>query len=243
MERVNSVLRQLFCGSSLNNRLLSYGFSSVGLVLHSIRKVFSSLSLVFSNERQGSREARLLDGCRSKFLGISRTGTHLPPLRAYKQSGHGENDEGCASPFDSGPLEAAHFSFYFLEIGCGCWLLCWLAPEWLSYGDVTGAIKAWSAVIGGFGLCVHGGFSVSQKLLTPCLFSYYNNYMANVLSTDKQSGIIGALCEGSSIRSIERTTGVHRDTIMRLGVKVGKGCMALMDAKMQQSGLHADRDG
>ncbi len=57
--------------------------------------------------------------------------------------------------------------------------------------------------------------------------------MANVLSVDKQIGIIGALCEGSSIRSIERTTGVHRDTIMRLGVKVGKGCTALMDAKMR----------
>jgi IS1 family transposase len=57
--------------------------------------------------------------------------------------------------------------------------------------------------------------------------------MANVLSTDKQIGIIGALCEGSSIRSIERMTGVHRDTIMRLGVRVGKGCTALMDAKMR----------
>jgi len=57
--------------------------------------------------------------------------------------------------------------------------------------------------------------------------------MANILSADKQIGIIGALCEGSSIRSIERITGVHRDTIMRLGVKVGKGCTALMDAKMR----------
>jgi IS1 family transposase len=28
-------------------------------------------------------------------------------------------------------------------------------------------------------------------------------------------------------------TGVHRDTIMRLGVKVGQGCTALLDAKMQ----------
>jgi hypothetical protein len=62
---------------------------------------------------------------------------------------------------------------------------------------------------------------------------YYNNYMANVLSADKQIGIIGALCEGSSIRSIERITGVHRDTIMRLGVKVGQGCAALMDATMR----------
>jgi hypothetical protein len=32
--------------------------------------------------------------------------------------------------------------------------------------------------------------------------------MANVLSADKQIAIIGSLCEGSSIRSIERITGV-----------------------------------
>ncbi len=57
--------------------------------------------------------------------------------------------------------------------------------------------------------------------------------MANVLSTDKQIAIIGALAEGSSIRSIERITGVHRDTIMRLGVKVGQGCTALMDTTMR----------
>src|SRR5271154_6554721 len=57
--------------------------------------------------------------------------------------------------------------------------------------------------------------------------------MANILNTDKQIAIIGALAEGSSIRSIERITGVHRDTIMRLGVKVGQGCTALMDAKMR----------
>jgi IS1 family transposase len=58
--------------------------------------------------------------------------------------------------------------------------------------------------------------------------------MANVLNTDKQIAIIGALTEGSSIRSIERMTGVHRDTIMRLGVKVGQGCTSLMDAKMRE---------
>ncbi len=56
--------------------------------------------------------------------------------------------------------------------------------------------------------------------------------MANNLPTDKQTAIIGSLCEGSSIRSIERITGVHRDTIMRLGVRVGQGCTALLDAKM-----------
>src|ERR1700744_6106189 len=57
--------------------------------------------------------------------------------------------------------------------------------------------------------------------------------MANVLSTDKKITIIAALTEGSSIRSVERMTGVHRDTIMRLGVKVGQGCTALRDGKMR----------
>jgi IS1 family transposase len=57
--------------------------------------------------------------------------------------------------------------------------------------------------------------------------------MANVLNTDKQIVIIAALAEGSSIRSIERMTGVHRDTIMRLGVRVGQGCTAMADAKMR----------
>jgi hypothetical protein len=48
--------------------------------------------------------------------------------------------------------------------------------------------------------------------------------MANVLNMDKQIAVVAALAEGSSIRAIERMTGVHRDTVMRLGVKVGMGC-------------------
>jgi len=44
---------------------------------------------------------------------------------------------------------------------------------------------------------------------------------------------IGAPAEGSNIRSIERMTGIHRDTIMRLGVRVGQGCAALLDSKMR----------
>lgn len=59
--------------------------------------------------------------------------------------------------------------------------------------------------------------------------------MANILPTEKKIAIIGALAECSSIRSIERITGVHRDTTMRLGVRVGQGCTALMDAKMRAS--------
>jgi IS1 family transposase len=57
--------------------------------------------------------------------------------------------------------------------------------------------------------------------------------MANVLSIDKQIAVISALAEGSGIRQIERMTGVHRDSIMRLAVRVGKGCTSLMDSKMR----------
>lgn len=58
--------------------------------------------------------------------------------------------------------------------------------------------------------------------------------MANVLSIEKQAIALGALCEGSSIRSVERMTGIHRDTIMRLGVRVGEACAKLMDAQMRE---------
>lgn len=54
--------------------------------------------------------------------------------------------------------------------------------------------------------------------------------MANHLNTDKKTTAISLLCEGSSIRSIERITGIHRDTVMRLGVRVGAGCRELMDS-------------
>ena len=57
--------------------------------------------------------------------------------------------------------------------------------------------------------------------------------MANVLSAYKQAAIIGALAEGSGIRQIERMTGVHRDTIMRLGVRIGQGCANLLNSKMR----------
>ena len=57
--------------------------------------------------------------------------------------------------------------------------------------------------------------------------------MANVLNMDKQIAVIGALAEGSSIRSIERITGVHRDTILRLLVLAGERCQRLMDEKLK----------
>ena len=51
----------------------------------------------------------------------------------------------------------------------------------------------------------------------------------NVLSRDQQIQIIACLTEGVSIRSTERLTGIHRDTIMRLGERIGRGCAELHD--------------
>lgn len=57
--------------------------------------------------------------------------------------------------------------------------------------------------------------------------------MANNLTTEKKVLAVSMLAEGNSIRAIERVTGVHRDTIMRLGVRVGEGCAKLHDQKMR----------
>lgn len=53
------------------------------------------------------------------------------------------------------------------------------------------------------------------------------------LSIDKQAAVVGALVEGASIRSTERMTGVHRDSIMRLVAKVGRGCDRLMEENVR----------
>src|SRR5574337_1880305 len=54
----------------------------------------------------------------------------------------------------------------------------------------------------------------------------------NRLKTEKELAIVSALVEGVSIRSIERMTGVHRDTIMRLLNRVGERCSRLLDQHM-----------
>src|SRR5256886_1140122 len=58
-------------------------------------------------------------------------------------------------------------------------------------------------------------------------------HMAYILAKEKQVAVVAALAEGSSIRSIERMTGINRNTIMNLGVRVGQGCAALLDSKMR----------
>ena len=163
------------------------------------------------------------------------------------------------------PLKPRERFFLGLILACGgCWLALSNGKRWI-YNDVHW--WHYPLILAGIFCCCVGasllvfghlwpskqictqrggyqheperhGLNVSQKVLARYDFSYYNKCMANVLSTDKQIGIIGALCEGSTIRSIERTTRVHRDTIMRLGVKVGNGCTALMNAKMRNLDCH-----
>jgi transposase-like protein/IS1 family transposase len=53
------------------------------------------------------------------------------------------------------------------------------------------------------------------------------------LSLAKAEMILKMLCEGVSVRSIERLTEVHRDTILRLLVKAGERCEKLLGDKIR----------
>ena len=57
--------------------------------------------------------------------------------------------------------------------------------------------------------------------------------MVNRLPLARRTQIINCLVEGNSIRSTERMTDTHRDTVMRLMVQVGTGCAKLMDEQMR----------
>ncbi len=55
----------------------------------------------------------------------------------------------------------------------------------------------------------------------------------NRLSEQKQASVLSLLVEGNSIRSTERITGIHRDTIMRLLVRSGEKAAKILDSKMR----------
>ncbi|MCK4658605.1 MAG: hypothetical protein KAV82_03700 [Phycisphaerae bacterium] len=55
----------------------------------------------------------------------------------------------------------------------------------------------------------------------------------NRLKREKQIEIVKHLVEGTSIRSTERITGVYRDTILRLLVRVSEHYHRLMDERMR----------
>jgi IS1 family transposase len=56
----------------------------------------------------------------------------------------------------------------------------------------------------------------------------------NRVPLDRRIQIVNCLVEGNSIRSTERMTETHRDTIMRLLVEVGEGCAKIMDERMRE---------
>jgi hypothetical protein len=53
------------------------------------------------------------------------------------------------------------------------------------------------------------------------------------LSTERQTAVLGSIVEGCSIRSTERLTGVHRDTIIKLVNRVGRASARLMHEKIR----------
>src|SRR5258705_8526271 len=57
--------------------------------------------------------------------------------------------------------------------------------------------------------------------------------MANNLPIEKKIAVIAMLAEGSSIRAVERITGVNQNTIMSLGKRVGDACAKIMDERMR----------
>jgi IS1 family transposase len=61
-----------------------------------------------------------------------------------------------------------------------------------------------------------------QRLLAPM-----------TIPEDKGLLALQLLIEGTSVRTVERVTGLHRDTILRLLVLAGERCIALMDTKMR----------
>jgi IS1 family transposase len=87
-------------------------------------------------------------------------------------------------------------------------------------------------------------FSESKQFLAASqkgqlFFPKPNEFMANHLPTEKKVTVVSMLAEGSSMASIARITGIHPDTIMRLGVRVGNACAKILDQKMR--GLNCSR--
>jgi len=77
-----------------------------------------------------------------------------------------------------------------------------------------------------------------QKYKCPkCRKNYTEEHVrlfgAMIVPEDKALLAIQLLLEGTSIRSTERVTKLHRDTIMRLLTVAGERCIALMESKMR----------
>ena len=76
-------------------------------------------------------------------------------------------------------------------------------------------------------------YSLTSPNYRDTLIAVGDTPMANVLPMEKKVAVISALAEGAGIRQTERMTGLNRETIMHLGVRVGRGCAAILDQKMR----------
>lgn len=61
----------------------------------------------------------------------------------------------------------------------------------------------------------------------------------NVLKKEKELLVSSLLCESTSIRSIERLTGVHRDTVLRVLLRFGEKCRHVLDSHMRDLCVNA----
>src|SRR4051794_40024841 len=60
-----------------------------------------------------------------------------------------------------------------------------------------------------------------------------HNMNMNRMSNERRAQVIGALVEGSSIRSVVRMTGVNKKTVMRLLFEVGVACAEYQDKALR----------
>jgi transposase len=51
----------------------------------------------------------------------------------------------------------------------------------------------------------------------------------NKLTADERKRVVAALVEGNSLRAVTRMTGVHRTTVMKLLVDLGRACSEYQD--------------
>lgn len=237
----------------LSNNLICRNSSTVDKFWYQCHK-FSRNNVVIGIARKPYREARSKAFTLNNDLFQRGLGSLSSRAGLFRESHQGE--EQSPYRYSIGPSEnqVGQVPTWMVPFGIFC-VGCGLLGISRSDGRTT-TILAWGCGVMGVLLILtgykngnsqqkhepkevleHNSVIVPQKYLDTTHFLGYSNYieagMANVLNTDKKIAVIGALAEGSSIRSIERITGVHRDTIMRLGVSVGKGCTAMMDAKMR----------
>lgn len=62
--------------------------------------------------------------------------------------------------------------------------------------------------------------------------------MAYILRLEQQLDVLKLLSDGSSISTVSRFTGIHRDTCSRLMIRFSEGCKRLLDREMRDLVLH-----